>query len=79
MIEVLLFAVCGMFQLEVGYMKHVFNVFERIGFTTGDSASDWDVLWSHDYPFRILGPYLGNLRPHQRVCSEWHFDFILKS
>lgn len=54
-------------QLEVGYMRHVFNVFERIGYRTGNSASDWDVLWSHDYPFKTMSADLGHLKPHQKV------------
>jgi tubulin monoglycylase TTLL15 len=54
-------------KLEAGYLKHVFNVFERIGYEIGDHSTDWDVLWSHDYPFNVLSQHLHNLKPHQKV------------
>lgn len=32
------------------------------------APDDWDVLWSHHYPFISLSPTLGaNLLPHQRI------------
>ncbi|XP_076314567.1 putative tubulin polyglutamylase ttll-15 isoform X3 [Tachypleus tridentatus] len=54
-------------KLETGYLKHVFAVFERLGFQQGDSQSKWDVLWTHDYPFTQLSSHLQNLKPHQKV------------
>ena len=57
-----------MFQLGSGYLKHVFNVFDRIGYMRGTPSSDWDVLWCHDYPFITLHKHLINMKPHQRVC-----------
>ncbi|XP_067680805.1 probable tubulin polyglutamylase ttll-15 isoform X1 [Haliotis asinina] len=54
-------------RIETGYLKHVFNVFERVGYVTGSQESDWDVLWSHDYPFIAFAKSLSNLKPHQRV------------
>ena len=56
-----------MFQLGSGYLKHVFTVFDRIGYMRGTPSSDWDVLWCHDYPFITLHKHLINLKPHQRV------------
>ena len=55
------------FQLESGYLKHVFAVFERIGFTVGGPSMDWEVLWSHDYPFSSFSKDLSNLKPYQKV------------
>ncbi|KAL5009069.1 hypothetical protein ScPMuIL_014650 [Solemya velum] len=52
---------------ETGYLKHVFAVFERIGYVFGEADSDWDVMWSHDYPFVKLAAYVSNLKPHQKV------------
>lgn len=54
-------------KLETGYLQHVFNVFERIGYETGDAESDWTVLWSHLHPFNVLSRYTSNLKPHQKV------------
>lgn len=56
-------------RLSSGYLQHVFNVFERLGYTyvTGDDQAMWDVLWAHDYPFTTLKPHLIKLKPHQKV------------
>ncbi|XP_060062892.1 probable tubulin polyglutamylase ttll-15 [Ylistrum balloti] len=54
-------------HLGTGYLKHVFAVFDRIGYAVGDSESKWDVLWSHEYPFETLSKKLADLKPHQRV------------
>ncbi|XP_043273225.1 probable tubulin polyglutamylase ttll-15 [Venturia canescens] len=52
---------------DEGYLRHVFNVLERLGFERGTNESDWDLLWAHDYPFRKLSVELKNLREHQMV------------
>ena len=41
---------------DSGYLKHVFNVLERDGYTRGDfnTSTDWDVMWAHDYPFKKI-------------------------
>lgn len=59
--------------METGYLKHVTGVLESVGYTLdGGTYSDWDVLWSHDYPFGNSNPTLKtaimNLKPHQKVC-----------
>ncbi|XP_062615764.1 probable tubulin polyglutamylase ttll-15, partial [Saccostrea cucullata] len=54
-------------KLESGYLNHVISVFERIGYAVGDNKSDWDVLWSHEYPFVQLAKKISNLKPHQKV------------
>ncbi|XP_033730076.1 uncharacterized protein LOC117319362 [Pecten maximus] len=56
-------------HLGTGYLKHVFTVFDRIGYAVGDSESTWDVLWSHEYPFETLSKKLADLKPHQRVTT----------
>ena len=48
-------------------MRHVIQVFERIGYKRGDSSSDWRVLWSFEYPFSTLRSKLQHLKPHQKV------------
>ena len=45
----------------------MFAVFDRIGYAEGDGESDWDVLWSHEYPFEIFSKKISNLKPHQKV------------
>lgn len=44
------------------------ETFERLGYVrVNGSEEDWDVLWSHDYPFG--GLLMHDLEPHQRVCQ----------
>lgn len=53
--------------MEVGYLDHVIDIFDRIGYrrVNGSAGEEWDVLWSHDYPF---GHHLQEaLKIHQRV------------
>lgn len=52
---------------NTGYLIHVNNVFHRLGYDIANEGDDWDVLWSHNYPFRELKPMMTNLQPHQRV------------
>jgi hypothetical protein len=54
-------------QLETGYLKHVMEIFDRLGYVRVNGTEDeWDVLWSHDYPFSSIITH--QLQPHQRVC-----------
>jgi len=57
-------------KAETGYLSHVIDVFERLGFqkTFNGSAGNWDVLWSHEYPF--MNNFLPPLKPHQRVSLK---------
>ncbi|XP_063428063.1 probable tubulin polyglutamylase ttll-15 [Mytilus trossulus] len=50
-----------------GYLKHVYAVFDRIGYAVGDAESDWDVLWSHEYPFESLSKKISIAKPHQKI------------
>lgn len=52
---------------DSGYLMHVTNVFHRLGYELSDDGDDWDVLWSHNYPFRELKEMMTKLKPHQRV------------
>lgn len=54
---------------DSGYLKHVFNVLERAGYTRTDfnSSDSWSLLWAHDYPFKKLRERMLGLRPGQRV------------
>jgi hypothetical protein len=54
-------------NVESGHLRHVFEVLGRLGYKNDPNATDWDLLWAHDYPFRKLYPRLNDLRPHQRV------------
>lgn len=56
------------FQVETGYLKHVFNIFKYLGYSTYSQPKlNWDVLWTHDYPFLELVDDLTKLKPHQKV------------
>ncbi|XP_072941418.1 probable tubulin polyglutamylase ttll-15 [Epargyreus clarus] len=50
-----------------GLLKHVHLVLDRIGYEKSTNDSAWSLLWSHDYPFRVLYPHLHRLKPHQKV------------
>ncbi|XP_076044647.1 putative tubulin polyglutamylase ttll-15 isoform X4 [Oratosquilla oratoria] len=54
-------------HLETGYLSHVTNVLTRIGYELGDEKDSWDILWSHNYPFKELKSIMKQLKPHQRV------------
>ncbi|KAK4003510.1 probable tubulin polyglutamylase ttll-15 isoform X1 [Daphnia magna] len=54
-------------KLESGYLEHVFTLLERAGYIRGTFSSNWDVLWSYEYPFRVLKDHLMNLQQHQKV------------
>ncbi|KAI8514932.1 Tubulin-tyrosine ligase [Branchiostoma belcheri] len=59
-------------EVESGYLDHVFAVFKRTGYKRGGSESDWDVIWSHEYPFTdpVLIPHLRAMKPHQKI-NHW--------
>lgn len=48
----------------------MFAVFDRIGYALGNGESDWDVLWSHEYPFESLAKKMSVLKPHQKVSTS---------
>lgn len=52
---------------DTSYLKHVYAVLQRLGFQEGNNESEWDLLWAHDYPFRVLSASLSKLQQHQRV------------
>lgn len=46
----------------------MFQILDRLGYEQQDvNSTDWDLLWAHDYPFRVLSTQLRNLKPHQKV------------
>lgn len=50
------------------HLKHVNAVLGRLGFEkVSNESNDWDLLWAHDYPFRLMYPKLHNMKFHQRV------------
>jgi hypothetical protein len=56
-------------QPESGYLDHVYAVLDRVGAVRGSNVSDWNLLWSHDYPFmdEQLKPALAHLTDRQLV------------
>lgn len=53
---------------SLNHLRHVEAVLQRLGFRNTSVDDDWDVLWAHDYPFRVLYPRLHQkLGAHQRV------------
>lgn len=59
--------------METGYLKHVIDAFERLGYIRVNGSEDaWDVLWSHEYPFG--GVITHELESHQRVGKNQQFS-----
>ncbi|XP_018577054.1 tubulin polyglutamylase TTLL6 isoform X2 [Anoplophora glabripennis] len=54
-------------NIQTGYLKEVFTILERLGYENNPNATEWDLLWAHEYPFRKLHSQLNNLKPHQKV------------
>ena len=54
---------------DSGYLKHVWNVLGRAGYSRVDlnTSSDWDVMWAHDYPFKKIREKMLALKPGQKV------------
>lgn len=50
-----------------GYLRHVYQVFKKMGFVVGGEHSDWVVAWIHDYPFVTFSELMKNLKPYQKV------------
>lgn len=52
---------------DSGYMNHVKETFQRIGFERWDGVTgDWDVMWSYEYPFGSTVTTT-SLKSYQRV------------
>jgi len=60
------YAVLGK-KLDSGYLEHVYSLLERGGYTRVGIDSDWDLLWAHEYPFRVLKEQLMKLKKTQKV------------
>lgn len=55
-------------------MSHVMAVFNRLGYRIVHQRykpEEWDVMWSHGYPFGTLKSVLQNIKPHQKVCTAY--------
>lgn len=52
---------------------------ESMGYRRTDVESmDWDLLWSHEYPFVKLSNIFANLKPHQKI-NHWPGNVALAS
>ena len=56
-------------NLDSGYLKHVYNVLDRLGYerVSYNLSSDWDLMWAHDYPFKKLKTVLKAMKKGQKV------------
>lgn len=58
-------------RVDSGYLKHVMAVLQRLGFERVYNSTEFDLLWSHVYPFGALSPFpepfFRNLKPQQKV------------
>lgn len=55
-------------QIETGYLDHVIDIMHQIGYVYSTTqVDDWELLWSHNYPFIDLEHQMKNLKPYQMV------------
>ena len=56
-------------NLDSGYLKHVYNVLDRLGYerVSYNLTSDWDLMWAHDYPFKKIKPLMKAMKKGQKV------------
>ena len=54
---------------DSGYLKHVWDVLGRAGYSRVDMEADasWDIMWAHDYPFKRIRDKMLAMRPGQRI------------
>ncbi|XP_043485453.1 probable tubulin polyglutamylase ttll-15 [Polistes fuscatus] len=52
---------------SIDHLKNIFTVLNGIGFRRTYDEANWNLLWSHEYPFLTLAPILQNLKPHQLI------------
>ncbi|XP_062503753.1 probable tubulin polyglutamylase ttll-15 [Corticium candelabrum] len=63
-------SVC-IYSRQKSHLNHVIAVFERLGYDTSAKKEDnWDVMWSHEYPFGQLGGLLSEMKATQKV-NHW--------
>lgn len=49
-------------------LHHVITTFDRAGYDVKGGPGNWDVMWSHEYPFKYFPTSFGEqLKPHQRI------------
>ncbi|XP_015178148.1 PREDICTED: tubulin polyglutamylase TTLL6 [Polistes dominula] len=49
------------------HLENIFTVLNSIGFKRTYDEVNWNLLWSHQYPFVTFAPILQNLKPHQLI------------
>ena len=56
-------------NLDSGYLKHVYAVLERAGYTrvSYNLTSDWNLMWAHDYPFKKIKSVMKSMKAGQKV------------
>ena len=56
-------------NIDSGYLKHVYAVLDRAGYTrvTYNLSSDWNVMWAHDYPFKKIKSVMKSMKAGQKV------------
>lgn len=63
--------------MDSGHLRHVFEMLDEYGYRRVNTVEeDWDVMWSHDYPFQKLSTIMRNLQPHQKVRFLGDFSCI---
>ena len=53
--------------MQKQHLRHVAIVLERLGYQL--HSNQWQLMWSHDYPFTSHRALIKSLKPHQKVRS----------
>ena len=58
-------------NLNSGYLKHVYAVLDRAGYTrvSYNQSSDWNVMWAHKYPFKKINSVMKSMKAGQKVSK----------
>ena len=51
--------------IQKQHLRHVAMVLQRLGYRL--HSDQWQIMWSHDYPFTSHRALIMNLKPHQKV------------
>ena len=54
-------------DMQKQHLQHVAIVLQRLGYQL--RSDQWQVMWSHDYPFTSHRALIMNLKPHQKVVK----------
>lgn len=49
------------------HLSNVFYILERLGYIRDQEATNWNLMWAHDYPFRDQYDKIRAMKPYQKI------------